>query len=112
MAVNISTADPMGLLKAIKLAIDSEQVRTWSYDTDGDFTHTAEQWKNKAWLRPREEEGFLILNILAPSKANISTTVYAVFHGRFIEMLLSHFDTEFKRASASAFPVKPDRVKA
>lgn len=111
MAVTVSTNDPAGLLAAIKAAINGEEVRTWSYDTDGDFTHTAEQWKNKAWLRPRLEEGCLVLNILAPRASNMSTTVYAVYHGRFVEMLLTHFDSKFKRAEASALPIRPDKVK-
>lgn len=111
MAIIISTEDPQELLTAIKEAIRRKRVATWSYDTDGDFTHTAVQWKDKAWLRPRlEDEGRLVLNILAPSATTLSSTVYAIYHGRFIEMVLSHFDSQFTRASATALPTSKDSV--
>jgi hypothetical protein len=112
MAVIVSTPNPVGLLTAINNAIKRKRVVTWSYDTDGDFTHTAEQWKNRAWLRPRvEEDRRLILNIVAPRETTLSTTTYAIYHGRFIEMLLSHFDGEFTRISATALPTSNDSVR-
>jgi hypothetical protein len=92
-------------------AIDEDRVRTWSYDGDGDFTHTAEQWKNKAWLRPREEDDRLILNVLAARGQPLSKLLYGIYHGRFIEMLLTHFDEKFTRTSASALATSGDRVK-
>jgi hypothetical protein len=110
MAIRVETGDPLGLLATVKQAINQGHVRTWSYDTDGDLTHTAEQRKNKAWLRPRTEENALILNILTPRATTLSTELYAIYHGRFIEMLLAHFDAKFKRAEASALPVRPDVV--
>jgi hypothetical protein len=111
MAIYIQTDDPAGLLSAVKTAIDDDHVRTWSYDSDGDFTHTAEQWKNGAWLRPRQEEGRLILNIIAPRGKTLSKLLYGIYHGRFIEMLLTHFDKKFDRASASALASSRDRIK-
>lgn len=112
MAVIVSTSDPQGLLAAIKKNINQNVVATWSYDTDGDFTHTAEQWKNKAWLRPRvEDDGRLVMNILTPRSATLSTTIYAIYHGRFIEMLLAHFDGKFTRASATAMPTSNDSIR-
>jgi hypothetical protein len=38
--------------------------------------------------------------------------VYAVYHGRFAEMLLAHFDKEFSEARASAMPAAADIIKA
>jgi hypothetical protein len=112
MAVIISTENPQELLTAIKQAIKQNRITTWSYDTDGDFTHTAEQWKNKAWLSPRvEDDGRLILNILTPRATALSSTIYAIYHGRFIEMVLSHFDQKSTRASATALPTGNDSVR-
>ena len=110
MAIIVYTDKPRALLAAIKRSIDEKIVRTWAYDTDSDFTHTAEQWKNQAWLHPREEPGSLILNVLTPQGDTLSTELYAIYHGRFIEMLLAHFDNKFIRATASALPTPPDRV--
>jgi hypothetical protein len=111
MAVFVQTEDPAALLRSIKRAIAQGKVRTWSVDTDGDFTHAVEQWAYKAWLRPRiTETGKLVFNILAPKDTRMSSMVYAIFHGRFVEMLLSHFDGEFSQATATAMPVWPDQV--
>lgn len=110
MAITVYTDKPRELLAAIKRSVDDNAVRTWGYDGDGDFTHTAEQWKNRAWLRPRVEVGSLILNVLTPKGQTLSTELYAIYHGRFIEMLLAHFDNRFAQATASALPTSPDRV--
>ena len=108
MAVIVKTDGPSGLLKAIKDGIDKGSIETWSYDQQGDFTHTPDQWKNKAWLRPQIYQGELRLGILKPQGVNMSTVVYGVYHGRFIEMLLSHFDKSFLSASGTAAKTTPD----
>jgi hypothetical protein len=111
MAVVVITDDARGLLHAIRTAIDESRIETWSYDKDGDFTHTAEQWKQCAWLRPLLKEDRLVLNIIPPRRRAISTRVYGIYHGRFIEMLLCHFDGRFMKAWATANPTDGDRVK-
>jgi len=110
MAVIVKTGDPAGLLKKIKKAIDDKHIETWSYDSDGDFTHTPEQWKGKAWLRPKIYTGELRFGILKQTSINMSKIVYGVYHGRFIEMLLTHFDTEFSIAQATAASAEPDNI--
>jgi len=112
MAIRVTTAQPSAMLAAIKKAITERRVDTWSYDSDGDFTHTPPQWAKKAWLRPSIQAGALVLNILNPKGVTISKEVYAVFHGRFIEMLLAHFDTIFSDAQASAAVAVGDSVTA
>ena len=112
MAIRVSTSQPNSLLAAIKKAIDSKHVETWSYDSDGDFTHAPTQWANKAWLRPKIQSGALVLNILNPQGVSLSKEVYGVYHGRFIEMLLVHFDDQFGDAVASASVGVGDSVSA
>ena len=108
MAIIVKTSDPAGLLKAIYKAIDDKKVETWSYDSDGDFTHTPEQWRNKAWLRPKVYTGELRFGILKQKNVELSTTIYAVYHGRYIEMLLSHFDKSFTLATGTSQKTDPD----
>ncbi len=110
MALIIETTRPQALLNSIKKAIDDKNVETWSYDSDGDFTHSPEQWKNKAWLRPIVVEGKLKFGIIKPENANVSKLIYGVYHGRFIEMLLAHFDSEFSLATATAQITKDDSI--
>lgn len=112
MAVIISTTDPSSLLWHIKNGIQENRIETWKCDKDGDFVHTPPQWNTLAWLRPRTEPGQLILNIIPPRNTRMSKTVYGVYHGRFIEMLLIHFDSMFLHAYATAMPVYPDNIGA
>lgn len=111
MAVHFKTQTPQKLLNAYKKAIDDGHVTTWSYDKDGDFTHTAEQWIRKAWLRPQVVSGTeLVLNILAPKEVDVSSAVYAIYHGRFIESVLRHCDKLFVNAHATAMPEAGDML--
>ncbi len=102
MAVVVYTANPSLLLGKIKTAIDTETVETWIVDADGDFTHEPNQWRNKAWFRPYVASGVLQFGLVGPEGVQVSTVVYAVYHGRFIEMLLTHFDGDFSNATATA----------
>ena len=112
MAIHIKTTTPKRLLAAYKKAIDDNHVVTWSYDTDGDFTHCVDQWIRRAWLRPKIVEGEeLVLYILCPVETELSKEVYAIYHGRFIESLLTHCDQLFSAASASAMPEDGDVVE-
>lgn len=110
MAVYFTTAAPQDLLEQLRLLVDQGRIKTWSYDADGDFTHTAEQWRNKAWLRPSVGPGQLAFYILAPLQKGMTRAVYGVYHGRFIEAALNHADTMFVSAWASAFAQENDNV--
>jgi hypothetical protein len=92
------------------LSLANGKIDTWSVDSDGDFTHTPPQWKNQAWLRPKFEPGELILSIITPTGKQLATETYAVFHGRFIEMILAHFDRQFEEAKATAMAAEDDIV--
>lgn len=111
MAIHIKTKTPKKLLAAYKKAVDDGHVDTWSYDSDGDFTHTAKQWIRQAWLRPKIVEGTeLIFYVLAPKETKLSGAVYAIYHGRFIESMLTHCDTLFSEAHATALPESGDVI--
>jgi len=108
MALHFKTASPQKLLTTYKKAIDDGHVKTWEYDAEGDFTHTAEQWNRSAWLRPKIRPGELLLIILAPKEVKLSSEVYAIYHGRFIESMLIHCDELFEVGCASALPESGD----
>lgn len=110
MALKFFTDTPNKLLSAFKKAIDEGHVTTWAYDKDGDFTHTAQQWKNLAWLRPSAVTGQLVLNTLKPKDAKITREVYGIYHGRFIESMIIHCHALFTDARATASPTADDKV--
>jgi hypothetical protein len=102
MAVRAYCNNPQQLLNEIKAAIRAGTVQTWLLDKDGDLTHSPEQWKNRAWFRPSFEGGILVFKILGQQSVAMTMEVYAVYHGRLIEMLLAHFDQKFTNAIATA----------
>ena len=115
MAVNVTTGNGQELLAAIYKAIDDKKIVTWRYEAhDGVkyLTHCADQWDQKAWLKATVQSPGLVLNIVKPKSNDISTEVYAVYHGRFIEMLLAHFDQQMSGAAATAMPTAADTVKS
>jgi hypothetical protein len=104
MAVRAMTSDAQRLLDKIKEQIDEGHIDTWAYDGAGDFTHTPDQWKNKAWLRPQVEDDRLRLRILKPKKKGLPREVFAVYQGRYIEMLIKHAPNLFTDARATPNP--------
>jgi hypothetical protein len=110
MAIYFSTRDPGQLLSVFKGSVDRGVIKTWDVDEDGDFTHTARQWERRAWLVPKLEEGRLALYMLSPKGVPISTAIYAIYHGRFIESMLLHCDDFFSDCWATANPEGDDVV--
>jgi hypothetical protein len=110
MAVIAICNDPQRLLNDIKAGITKGSIETWQVDSDGDFTHSPTQWIRQAWLRPRVQQDRLVFSILGQKNTQMSKATYAVYHGRFIEMLLTHFDLQFSSVSASALPSLGDWV--
>jgi hypothetical protein len=108
MAVRVFTDDPTGLLNRIKAAIRDGSIVTWELDVEGDLTHSPEQWKNLAWFRPVTSAYRVIFKILGRNNTAMSRVTYGVYHGRFIEMLLTHFDLHFSRTTATALPSDGD----
>lgn len=98
------TSNPAGLLQSIKDDIKAGHIKTWECDKDGDFTHTgsANQWKDKAWLRPSisANKDYLQFAIIWPTGKTRDNEVYAVYHGRYIEMVLAHFHKSITNAQA------------
>ena len=114
--LSFATTTPSDLLAAIKDNIDKGHIDTWEYDKAGDFTHKTSQWRGKAWLCPVIGDGALQFGILMKQKKALEEIaepspreVYAIYHGRFVEMMLSHFDRSFSSAFASALLQVPDR---
>lgn len=106
------TPDPEKLLVKLKSAIDSKKIKTWSYDSEGDFTHTADQWRQLAWLTPQIADGAIIFSIIPPRDKHITKLIYAIYHGRFIEMLLRHFDEDLSgNAEVTPLPQGDDIIE-
>jgi len=110
MAITIKTSRPRALLSSLKEGMSDGTITTWTCDSDGDFTMSSDNWRHKAWFQPEVREDSLSLHIFPPRDTNISIAVYAVYHARFVEILLRYFDKKFQSVRATALPVSPDRV--
>jgi len=110
MALLFKTNAPQALLNDFKKKIDEGHVVTWSYDKNGDFTHTPDQWRFSAWMRPSIDIGGLRFNIVGNAKLITSKTVYGVYHGRLVESVATHCDDRFTEASVTARATNSDVI--
>jgi hypothetical protein len=111
MAIIFETRRPDDLLSRIKSAVDEDRIDSWTYDKDGDFTLASDRWRHEAWLRPSLGDGRLTFYIVPPKTKVITKVVYAVYHSRFIEAILTVCDDAFTEATATAMPKGKDQVK-
>lgn len=99
-----TTIDAQKIVDDIRQKIDNQEIDTWIYDEDGDFTHSAEQWKNKAWMSPNLTDAYpydLTFGILGRRGVNLTMTEYSLYHGRFIELLLKYYSKYIKNFSVT-----------
>ena len=109
MAVIVKTENPTALLGRVRAEIASENIVTWELK-NGYLTHVPEQWRAKAWFLPKVLDGNLLF-LIRPSKGRkVTSVVYAVYHGRLVEMLLAHFDSDFTEVNCTAMPDYGDSV--
>ena len=92
MAIYIDVKNPQRLLDALLENIENKRILTWCVDEDGDFTHVS-QWNNKAWMRPCVQKNKIAFGLIGRRDEHMTKSIYGVYHGRFAEMLLTHFDT-------------------
>lgn len=106
----VSPVTPQMLWENILKQIDNGVIDTWEIDSDGDLTHTPYQWKGEAWFRYYPNESELVFGIVARRERKMSKVIYGLYHGRFAEMLLTHFDTQIKEITISSMPEEYDLI--
>lgn len=108
MAILVYTRNPAGLLQQIKHDINQRKIVTWSCDTDGDFTHNVDQWRNKAWFRPTVHSDHLRLRIVPIQNQLVMRVVYGVYHGRFVETVITHYSTLITKVDPTVNPANDE----
>ena len=112
MSIYVKTIDPNKLIEDINEKINNSSINTWSVDKDGDYTHTAQQWQFHAWMHPIVEPGRVVFAIWGRVSEDLSIVDYAIYHGRFAEMLLTHFDQQCSSIEISSLASQYDKIKA
>jgi len=111
MAVYFATNNAAGLLKAFNQAIANhhhhgggQRVDTWRHVVQGGqnfYTHTAQNWKDKAFFRADAEVNRLAFSIVAAQGVSLTRDIYAYYAGHLIETFIRHFPTIFTAAQAT-----------
>ena len=95
------------LVEKIIEKIDSHIISTWSYDDEFDFTHETGQWRNHAWISKKiAEKNLITFGIIGRRDEPMTKTKYSIFHARFAEMLLTHFDDEIEEIRLTSMPIR------
>ncbi len=110
--ITVITKRPFTLLRNLNEAIDNLEIRSWGYDKDYDYTHKPLQWRFRAWFRPRVTKGEKIEFIII-GNTNHRTTIedFAVYHGRFAEMLIMHVNKYISKIEITPVPSNKDLIK-
>ncbi|MBF6627066.1 MAG: hypothetical protein ITG04_00975 [Proteiniphilum sp.] len=111
MAIIIDTDNPDLLLDKIYETIDSKKADKWARTSDGRLTYGTLLWRNEAFFKPQiwVDENQLRFGLLKrKDRRHITSKLYTMFHARLIEMLLTHFDNDFRNITATATKAEPD----
>lgn len=117
MALWLFTENSKSLLSLFESRIrqkeTKEKIITWEISSDGKYyTHRAPEWNKKAWFRASVLKDRLLFNIIKPKSMDVTTSVYAYYHGHMTETFLAHFDKMFTAASSTALPTTDDRCSS
>lgn len=99
MKIIVYTKNAKTLLNKISTKIIDKELKTWEIVKNSEnnnlFSHTPDQWKEKAMLKPeiKKENLELILSWWKGKEPEERVKGYIL--GRFIEVLVVHFRKEF-----------------
>lgn len=106
MKITAVTDKPHSLLNAINKAMKDEDLKTWKIVLNGKketlYSHTPEQWNEKAMLKPAVNESSVTFNMswwVKSGEPDEATKGYIV--GRFVEILMVHFSSNFEHLVVS-----------
>ncbi|WP_439363116.1 hypothetical protein ACNJYD_20015 [Bradyrhizobium sp. DASA03005] len=102
MSILFSTNKPKTLLERLRWCIDQNHIETWTYDGNGDFTHTPNQFRHMAWMRPFIVEDGLAFGIIGRKDRHLTKGLYGVYHGRLAECVTNHADDLFTASVQTA----------
>ncbi len=111
MAIIIKTKTPNQLLDILYKGIEQYNVGKWTMLPDGRITPSSLLWKNEAFLKPQiwvDENELRFGLIKRKDRKHITSKLYTHFHSKFVEMMLSNFESEFISITATSMKADPD----
>ena len=115
MSVHFTTNKASALLQAFNQAIEkghsTQGVTTWRHLVQNGknyYTHTAQNWKEKAWFMAVIENSQLTF-VICPSKdVTLTRLNYAYYSGHLVETFTRHFPSIFNLAQITPNPAQGD----
>lgn len=100
MKIETVTNKPQSLIKAINKAIKDGELKTWKIVSNNKdetlYSHTPEQWNEKAMLKPTVNESSVTFDIVWWKNAGEpDEAIKGCILGRFVEILMVHFRDNF-----------------
>jgi hypothetical protein len=101
MSVIVKLKNPELLMDAIQNDIRQKKIKLWEIDDDGHLTHTPNKYYKKAWFSGEVNKitGEVTFKYIKPKNSKDNKSLYGMYHGRFIKMLLSNFYKKFEMES-------------
>lgn len=102
MALIVNTENAEALLNKIVQefnGVGSKDIDTWDMLVKNGsyyFTHNRPQFKNKTYFKAYIYNKNLVFGILYKPSNMLTVDLYGIYHGRFSQMLLNHFDFDLK----------------
>jgi len=108
--ITVRTTNPNNIYQGIIRGIQNGSIDTWKIVTVGNlvyFTHdtTNKQWLNKSYMKAgTDSHGNLIFHVIRNNENSFDQNIFAVYQGRFIQMLVSHFPNSFTELNVTSQP--------
>jgi hypothetical protein len=103
MKIRVITPTPKKLVNTINKAIEGGELKTWDIVRNDKeevlYTHTPDQWNETAMLKPKVYVGKTVFTVTnwKKNESNITDDIRGYVLGRFIEILMVHFNKHFER---------------
>jgi hypothetical protein len=104
---------PEQLLASFDQAIQNQHVATWRFALKQQrhcYTHTAREWRDKAWLQPVTENDRLAFYVQKFSASPLTKDVYAYYLGHLAETFIRYFPAQFSEAHVTSSRAGEDDV--
>lgn len=95
MAIQVTLNRDIDMIDELRQLLESNSSSIWVMDTDHDMTMLTPQWAYHAWIRVKQKNTNskeVNFAIVSSTKYKLTTSLYAIYHSRFTELLLTYFD--------------------
>lgn len=100
MAIIVKLKTCMNMQDELNKLIYNNLLTSWIVDDEGDFTIKSPHLVNHAWIRIQQKVNPSIdvkFGIVTSKQYRLTNSLYATYHCRFAEILLTYFDDKIDK---------------